>query len=48
MGLIDMDIAHSSALKTLKGMGDQAGFHSAVQPQVLSFFEQLKIYNTKD
>lgn len=46
IGLIDMDIAHSSALKTLKGMGDQAGYHSAVQPEVLSFFDQIKIYNT--
>lgn len=46
MGMIDMDIAHSSALKTLKVMGDQAGYHSAVQPEVLSFFDQVKIYNT--
>lgn len=46
IGLIDMDIAHISALKTLKGMGDQAGYHSAVQPEVLSFFDQIKIYNT--
>jgi hypothetical protein len=44
--MIDMDIAHSSALKTLKGMGDQAGYHSAVQPEVLSFFDQVKTYNT--
>ena len=46
IGMIDMDIAHSIALKTIKGMGDQAGYHYAVQPEVLSFFDQVKIYNT--
>lgn len=46
INMIDMDIAHSSVLKTLKGMGDQAGYHFAVQPEVLSFFDQIKIYNT--
>ena len=47
IGLIDMDIAHSSALKTLKGMGDQDGYHYAIQPEVLSYFEHQKIYKTK-
>jgi len=47
IGLIDMDIAHELALKTLKGMGDQDGYHYAIQPEVLSFFDQPKIYNTK-
>jgi len=37
IGLIDMDIDHSSALKTLKGMGDQAGYHSAVQRRYFHF-----------
>jgi len=46
IGMIDMDIAHQSALQTLKGMGDQAGYHSAIQPEVLAFFEQVKIYKT--
>jgi len=46
IGMIDMDIAHSSALKTIKGMGDQAGYHYAVQPEVLSFFDEVKLYNT--
>lgn len=46
IGLIDMDIAHRNALKTLKGMGDQAGYHSAVQPDILSFFDKEKIYKT--
>lgn len=46
IGMIDMDIAHRSALKTLKGMGDQAGYHSAIQPEVLSFFQDVKIYKT--
>jgi len=47
IGLIDMDIAHKRALKTLKGMGDQDGYHYAIQPEVLAFFDQPKIYNTK-
>lgn len=46
IGMIDMDIAHMNALKTLKGMGDQVGYHSAIQPEVLSFFEKEKIYKT--
>lgn len=46
MEMIDMDIAHRSALKTLKGMGDQAGYYYALQPEVLSFFDQIKIYKT--
>lgn len=48
IGLIDMDIAHRSALKTLKGMGDQDGYHYAVQPEILSFFDEQKVYKTKD
>lgn len=47
IGMIDMDIAHLNALKTLKGMGDQDGYHYAVQPEVLSFFDQPKVYQTK-
>lgn len=47
LGLIDMDIAHKKALKTLKGMGDQDGFHYAIQPEVSSFFDYQKIYQTK-
>lgn len=47
IGMIDMDIAYHDALKTLKGMGDQDGYHHAVQEEVLGFFQQEKLYNTK-
>ncbi len=47
IGVIDMDITHNGALKTLKAMGDHDGYHYAIQPQVLEFFEQPKNYKTK-
>jgi len=47
IGLIDMDITHTAALKTLKAMGDQDGYHYAIQPEVLAFFDEQKIYQTK-
>ncbi|QHS63526.1 CBASS cGAMP-activated phospholipase [Chitinophaga agri] len=46
IGLIDMDIAHQKALKTLKAMGDQDGYHYAIQNEVLEFFDHPKIYQT--
>jgi hypothetical protein len=47
IGIIDMDITHSSALKTLKGMGDQDGYYYAIQSEVLAFFTDPKTYDTK-
>ena len=46
IGIIDMDRADKKALKTLKGLGDQDGYYYDIQPEVLEFFEQTKIYKT--
>jgi len=47
IGIIDMDIAHANALKTLKSFGDQDGYHYAIHKDVLAFFKEPKIYKTK-
>lgn len=47
IGVIDMDRADKKALKTLKGMGDQDGYHHAIQDEVLEFFKEPKIYKTQ-
>jgi hypothetical protein len=47
IGIIDMDRADKKALKTLKGMGDQDGYHYAIQDEVLEFFKNQKLYKTE-
>jgi hypothetical protein len=46
IGVIDMDRADRRALKTLQSMGDMDGYHFALQPEVLEFFNHPKIYKT--
>ncbi len=47
IGVIDMDRTDKKALKTLRGMGDQDGYHYAIQKEVLEFFSHPKIYKTQ-
>lgn len=47
IGIIDMDRTDQKALKTLKGMGDQDGYHYAIQDEILEFFNEEKLYKTQ-
>lgn len=46
IGVIDMDIAHNKALKTLKSLGDSDGHKQAIDPRVQAFFNSPKFYKT--
>lgn len=46
MPIVEMDRADSKALKTLKTLGEQDGYTSALKPEVLQFYKTLKTYNT--